>query len=104
MVFNIIGSGIPTFLSLEFLGIPDEKTIPFMMGLNTVCIIFMPVAVFAFVYLISVKRKLAKQAAANSEIIAVSSAEDLKNSADTVSADSNGISGLPGTDESGETT
>ena len=47
MVFNIIGSGLPTFLSLEFLGIPDEKTIPFMMGLNTVCIIFMPVAVFA---------------------------------------------------------
>lgn len=99
MVFNVFGSGLPTLLSLDFLEIPDEKTIPFMMGLNTVCILFMPFAVLAYVYLVSVKRKLAKKAAANAEIIAVSAAKDIKIAPENISVCSDGSYGMPGTEE-----
>ncbi|MBR3248145.1 MAG: CPBP family intramembrane metalloprotease [Clostridiales bacterium] len=63
MVFNIFGSGIPTLMSVEYFGIPDDVTKSFMAGVNTTSILFMPVSVLAFAYLISVKRKKAKQAA-----------------------------------------
>lgn len=67
-VFNVFGSGIPTFMSIEYFGIPAETKSIFMRSINTTSIIFMPLSALAIAYLVSVKRKKAKEAAALSEI------------------------------------
>ena len=70
-VFNIIGSGIPTFMSIEELGIPQEITLKLLINSHTASILFMPVSVLAFAYLINDKRKKAKNAAALAEGISI---------------------------------
>ena len=64
MVFNIFGSGIANFMTIESFGIPRETTSALMRGINTSAILFMPVAVLAITYLVAVKRKKEKAAAA----------------------------------------
>lgn len=72
IVFNVFGSGIPTFMSIEYFGIPKKITSLLMRSFNTTELLFMPVAVLAFAYLVSVKRKKDKEAkeAADSAISA----------------------------------
>jgi len=60
-IFNIIGSGIANFMQVEAFGIPDEVRMDFMVGSNTASLMMMPVAVLAFAYLVSVKRKKEKE-------------------------------------------
>lgn len=61
-IFNIFGSGIQNLMQFEAFGIPDEVRMEFMVGSNTVSLMMMPVAVVAFAYLVSVKRKKEKAA------------------------------------------
>ena len=56
-VFNIFGSGIANILETEQLGVPIDVTRAVLTGLNVSSILFMPVAVLAFAYLVSVNRK-----------------------------------------------
>ena len=60
-IFNIIGSGIANFMQVEAFGIPDEVRMDFMVGSNTASLMMMPVAVLAFAYLVSIKRKKEKE-------------------------------------------
>jgi membrane protease YdiL (CAAX protease family) len=62
-VFNIFGSGIPTFMSIEELGIPGEITSSFSYGIHISSMLFMPISVLAIAYLVNIKRKKAKEAA-----------------------------------------
>lgn len=66
-IFNILGSGLPTLLSVEYFGIPSTFTSTLMLWINTVVTLFMPVSVLAIAYLVSVKRKKDKEAAALKE-------------------------------------
>ena len=66
-VFNIFGSGIANFMNVEAFGIPSEYTTSLMLGINTTSMFMMPVAVLAFAYLVSAKRKYAKARAALEE-------------------------------------
>lgn len=66
-IFNILGSGLPTLLSVEYFGIPSGFTSTLMLWINTVVTLFMPVSVLAMAYLVSVKRKKDKEAAALKE-------------------------------------
>ena len=61
MVFNIFGSGIANFMMIETFNVPDNIRSAISSGINTSSMIFMPVAVLAFAYLVNVKRKNAKQ-------------------------------------------
>lgn len=63
MVFNFFGSGVANFMSIESFGIPRETTSALMSGINISAILFMPIAVLAYTYLVAVKRKRAKEAA-----------------------------------------
>ena len=67
MVFNVFGSGIANILNLECFNIPEDITIPILSGINTVSLMFMPLAVLAFAYLLNTKRKLEKQKEQSSE-------------------------------------
>lgn len=69
MIFNIFGSGIPTLMSVEEFGIPPLIKSTFMRGVNTTAMLFMPVSVLAFAYLVNVRRKKAKEAAAQAEMM-----------------------------------
>ena len=69
-IFNIFGSGIANFMSLEQLGIPVDVSNAISTGLNVSSLLFMPVAVLAFAYLISVKRKKTAEAKQLEEYIA----------------------------------
>ncbi len=71
MVFNIFGSGVPTLLSLDCFNLPKDNVNSFLLGVNTVSIMFMPLSVIAVAYLVSVKRKRDKAAKASAEIISV---------------------------------
>lgn len=71
MVFNIFGSGLPTLLALECFNLPKDKVNSFLLGVNTVSIMFMPLSVIAFAYIVSVKRKREKAAKASAEILSV---------------------------------
>ena len=71
IVFNIFGSGLPTLLSLDCFNIPKTNVNALLIGVNTVSIIFMPLAVIAIAYLVNAKRKKAKEAKASAEIISV---------------------------------
>jgi len=71
MVFNIFGSGLPTLLSLECFNLPKANVNSFLIGVNTVSIMFMPLSVIAIAYLVTVKRKREKAAKASAEIVSV---------------------------------
>ena len=60
-IFNIFGSGIATFMSFEAFGIPDKVSSDFMLGTNVLSMLMMPVAVIAFAFLVSYKRKKEKE-------------------------------------------
>ena len=93
LIFNLLGSGLPTALSLECFKIPSTNVTAVMKGINTVSIIFMPVSVLAFAYLLTVKRKKDKEAKANAEIVSVS-----VQAADALSEDDE-VTGEPAEDE-----
>lgn len=57
MLFNIFGSGVSQIMSIEQLRIPENVSGSIMVGLNTSTLLLMPIAVLAFAYLVSVKRK-----------------------------------------------
>ena len=59
VVFNIFGSGIANTIQLEQLHISDEVTGTIITGINVTSILFMPMSVIAFAYLVSSKRKKA---------------------------------------------
>ena len=61
-IFNIFGSGLVNLMEFEAFGIPDSFRMEFMVGTNTATLMMMPVAVLAFAYLVSVKRKKEKAA------------------------------------------
>ena len=63
-VFNILGSGLPTLFAVEEFGIPAGISSGIMLWINTIATLFMPVSVIAMAYLVSAKRKKAKEAAA----------------------------------------
>jgi len=86
-IFNIIGSGVANFMQVEAFGIPDEVRMEFMVGSNTASLMMMPVAVIAFTYLISVKRKKEKELVKLEETseIQVELTGENKESQDTVS-------------------
>ena len=60
-IFNIFGSGIATFMSFEAFGIPDKVRSDYMLGTNLLSMLMMPVAVVAFAFLVSIKRKKEKE-------------------------------------------
>lgn len=60
-IFNIFGSGISTFMSFEAFGIPDKVRSDYMLGTNLLSMLMMPVAVIAFAFLVSIKRKKEKE-------------------------------------------
>lgn len=91
MVFNIFGSGVPTLLSLECFNIPDEYVTAFMKGVNTVSIVFMPVSVLAFAYLVSVKRKKDKEAKAMAEVVTVTVQAEETASEDSADTDAESV-------------
>ena len=57
MVFNVFGSGIPNVFEVDQLGISGDTASRIMLGINTACMIFLPVSVLAIAYLVIVKRK-----------------------------------------------
>ena len=59
-IFNVFGSGIATFMSFEAFGIPDKVRSDYMLGTNLLSMLMMPVAVIAFAFLVSTKRKKEK--------------------------------------------
>ncbi|MBR4913779.1 MAG: CPBP family intramembrane metalloprotease [Clostridiales bacterium] len=59
-IFNVFGSGIATFMSFEAFGIPDKVRSDYMLGTNLLSMLMMPVAVIAFAFLVSIKRKKEK--------------------------------------------
>ena len=75
MVFNVFGSGVLNFMTLEQLRIPEDVSSAISTGLSVSSLLFMPVAVLAFVYLITVKRK--KVAAAKQLEEAVAARENI---------------------------
>lgn len=68
MIFNILGSGLPSLLTVEYFRIPAAFSSTLMTVINTSVTFMMPVAVLAVAYLVSVKRKKAKEAAALKEM------------------------------------
>lgn len=60
-IFNVFGSGIATFMSFEAFGIPDKVRSDYMVGTNLLSMFMMPVAVIAFAFLVSIKRKKEKE-------------------------------------------
>ena len=98
LVFNVFGSGIPTLMSIEEFGIPENITKSFMVGTNTSSILFMPLSVLAIAYLVNVKRKMAKEEAAQAEMAAaVVSAEAVEDTVMPEDQDS-GITGGEGSE------
>ena len=57
MIFNIFGSGLQNILGLEQLNVPLDFYILFFSALNIVTVVFMPLSVFAFIYLAAVKKR-----------------------------------------------
>ena len=75
MVFNIFGSGLQNIFELEQLNVPDELYVKIFLTLNTATILFMPIAVVAFAYLVHVKRKKDAKQKELAEYIAAREAE-----------------------------
>ena len=57
MIFNIFGSGVASFMSIEYFGISEEIRNSFMQVVNIASCLLMPVAVLLMAYLVSAKRK-----------------------------------------------
>ena len=66
-IFNIFGSGIANILNLDCFNIPENITVPVLSGINTASLMFMPLAVLAFAYLVNTKRKIEKDTDPHSE-------------------------------------
>lgn len=87
MIFNIFGSGVPSFMSIEYFGISEEIRNSFMQVVNIASCMLMPVAVLLMAYLVSAKRKkdkaLAESASSSDNMPEGSpvSGEDIKLSA-----------------------
>ncbi len=75
MIFNVLGSGLPSLLAVEYFGIPATVSSPLMTVINMSVTLLMPVAVIAMAYLVSVKRKKEKAAAAAEISIAAEASE-----------------------------
>ena len=105
MIFNILGSGLPSFLAVEYFGIPVKFSSTLMTVINMAVTLLMPAAVLAMAYLVSAKRKKAKEALASAGIVIESEAVQtdetpVEKLQETDSGDS--IETLPETDKSGE--
>ena len=70
VIFNVFGSGIANFFMLDFVTISDETSGDMISGINLASIIFMPISVFAFTYLIVAKRRKDADAKKVAEYIA----------------------------------
>ncbi len=87
MIFNIFGSGVASFMSIEYFGISEEIRNSFMQVVNIASCLLMPVAVLLMAYLVSAKRKkdkaLAESASSSDNMPEGSpvSGEDIKLSA-----------------------
>lgn len=87
MIFNIFGSGVASFMSIEYFGISEEIRNSFMQVVNIASCMLMPVAVLLMAYLVSAKRKkdkaLAESASSSDNMHEGSpvSGEDIKLSA-----------------------
>ena len=87
MIFNIFGSGVASFMSIEYFGISEEIRNSFMQVVNIASCMLMPVAVLLMAYLVSAKRKkdkaLAESASSSDNMPEGSpvSGEDIKLSA-----------------------
>ncbi len=92
MIFNLFGSGIPTFMSIEEFGIQSGIKLSLMRGINITSILFMPLSVLAIAYLVIVKRKKAKQSAAQAEMTISDNAGEgaLPDNAESVNAGDSG--------------
>lgn len=62
MIFNLLGSGVATFMSVEEFGFPQGIASNIMLNVNTISLMMMPMAVLAYTYLVIVKRKKDKEA------------------------------------------
>lgn len=76
MIFNIFGSGVATFMSIEYFGIPREFTSECMVLVNMISLLAMPLAVIAFAGLLSIKRKKVKEAKVAQEMVITETAQD----------------------------
>lgn len=79
MVFNIFGSGVANVFEIEQLGISDDAISTILTAINLTSIIIMPVAVIAFAYLVSVKRKRSADKKKVEEYIAAREEEKAEN-------------------------
>lgn len=76
MVFNIFGSGIANFMDIEYFGIPENISIPVLSGINTASLLFMPLAVIAFAFLINIKRNNDREDALKTENMSIQAGAD----------------------------
>ena len=75
MVFNTLGSGVASFMGIEYFGITDDIRLPVMQVINIASCILMPVAAMSYAYLVAVKRM--KEADARNSIITVEARKDI---------------------------
>lgn len=57
MIFNVFGSGVAYVFALDCVNIPAPVAHSILQGINITSLIFMPIAVLAFAFLIHIKRK-----------------------------------------------
>ena len=57
MIFNVFGSGVAYVFGLDEVKIPAEAAHKILQGINVTTLLFMPVAVFAFAFLLHIKRR-----------------------------------------------
>ena len=70
VIFNVFGAGIANCFTLDFVTISDETSGAVITGINMASILLMPVSVFAFAYLLVVKRRKDADAKKVAEYIA----------------------------------
>ena len=57
MLFNVFGSGVAYVFALDEVTIPAETAHKILQGINITSLLFMPVSVFAFAFLLHIKRR-----------------------------------------------
>ena len=57
MLFNVFGSGVAYVFALDEVKIPAETAHKILQGINITSLLFMPVSVFAFAFLLHIKRR-----------------------------------------------
>lgn len=70
MVFNVLGSGVASFMTIERFGIPSQITNRVMVNINLLTLFAMPFAVLAIAYLVNDRRSRIKKEAALAEAAA----------------------------------